>query len=423
MTTAPPIPIVPGERHEVLDALRGLALFGILLVNLEGFSLLWAFPPDHRLSLSTAAFDPTVSFLRSYFLDGKFYSIFSLLFGIGFALQLANAEQRGDLTLRLFRRRLLILLGIGLAHLWLIWDGDILVLYALTGFLLIAFRRAADHTLLRWTVLLLLAPVAVQAIRLATGGATDPMESIQGLAVRVDQWVTGASEPDWATLSVQGGWREFFLTRVSGPLWRLADLIHQVRLPKVLAMFVLGLWVGRRIRLDNLAAHAPLLRRVAFVGLALGLAGNLAMSALATFGHAYEPSLGGLAHAAASAVGVAPMALGYAAGFALLFEVPGWRRWLGLLTPVGRMALSNYLAQSVLASLIFYGMGLGWGGQIGPTGFVAIALVIFPLQMAWSRWWLARYRFGPMEWLWRSLTRGRAQPMRLGGEHRINDPA
>lgn len=412
MTIQAPAPRSPGDRHEVLDALRGLALFGILIVNLEGFSLLWAFPPDHRLTFSTAAFDPTVSFLRSYFLDGKFYSIFSLLFGIGFALQLVGADQRGDGTLRRFRRRLLILLGIGVAHIWLLWDGDILVLYALTGFLLIPFRHTTDRMLLRWAVALLLAPVVVQAIRLATGGATDPMEAIQGLAIRVDQWVTGVEEPDWATMIVQGGWREFYLSRVSGPLWRLADLIHQVRLPKVLAMFVLGLWVGRRIRLDQLALHAPLLRRVATVGLALGLAGNLAMSALATFGHSYDPSLGGLAHATAYAVGVAPMAMGYAAGFALLFEVPRWRRKLLLLAPVGRMALTNYLAQSIICTLIFHGMGLGLGGRVGPSGFVALALIIFPLQVAWSGWWLARFRFGPMEWLWRSLTQGRAQPMR-----------
>lgn len=106
------------------------------------------------------------------------------------------------------------------------------------------------------------------------------------------------------------------------------------------------------------------------------------------------------------------LALFYLSAFVLLFQRPAWRARLGLLAPVGRMALTNYLAQTVVAIALFYGVGLGIGPRFGMVGVCVATLAIFPLQLAASAWWLRRYRFGPLEWLWRSLTYGRMQPMR-----------
>ena len=166
-------PTSDSERLDILDAMRGFALGGIFLLNLAAFSGFAFMTPEMMASLPTAAFDMPVAGLTLWLGHGKFYSLFSLLFGIGFSLQLAAAEQRGDSHLVVFRRRLLVLLAIGAVHLY-IWEGDILFLYALVGFLLIPFRRVRDTTLLRAAVALVLAPVALETLIVASHGALDP---------------------------------------------------------------------------------------------------------------------------------------------------------------------------------------------------------------------------------------------------------
>ena len=156
-------PTSDSERLDILDAMRGFALGGIFLLNLAAFSGFVFMTPEMMASLPTAAFDMPAAGLILWLGYGKFYSLFSLLFGIGFSLQLAAAEHRGDSRLAVFRRRLLVLLAIGAVHLY-IWEGDILFLYALVGFLLIPFRRVRDTTLLRAAVALVLAPVALEAL-------------------------------------------------------------------------------------------------------------------------------------------------------------------------------------------------------------------------------------------------------------------
>lgn len=402
---------MPAERLEVLDALRGLALLGILVVNLEGLSLAWAFT-DQLAGLPTADWDAAARTLRAVFVEGKFYSIFSLLFGLGFSIQLASAARRNDGSLRLFRRRLWVLLAIGMLHLLFVWDGDILVLYSLAGFLLIPFRHLSDHALLRWALGLLLLPVLVEAFHTATDDRLNLADRAAAMATAIDQRVTGQEEPRWDEL-VAEGWQGFHVVTRTGPVWRVASLLDQNRLSKVLAMFLLGLWVGRRIRLGNLVAHRPLLHRVAFHGLWLGFMGSLATAWLAALGHAHASTPGGIAHAATHAIGVTPMALAYASAVALLWTDERWRARLATLAPVGRMALTNYLLQSLCGIALFYGIGAGLGGQVGTAALVPIALLVFMLQVVVSRWWLTRFRFGPMEWVWRSLTYGRMQPMRL----------
>ena len=161
------------ERLDILDALRGFALAGIFLVNLAVFSGFVFMPPELMARLPTAVLDLPAAGLIFWLGYGKFYSLFSLLFGIGFSLQLVAAEDRGDARLVVFRRRLLVLLAIGALHLY-IWDGDILFLYALVGFLLIPFRRVRDATLVRAAIALILAPAALEVLIVVSHGALDP---------------------------------------------------------------------------------------------------------------------------------------------------------------------------------------------------------------------------------------------------------
>ena len=403
MTTSP---AEPEERSHLLDGLRGLALLGILLVNMVGFIGFGMNDEAGRAAALGSAFDDLSELLIEWLFTGKFYSIFSLLFGIGFAIQLGRLEARGEGAGR-YMRRLAVLFAIGLAHLLLLWFGDIVALYALMGAMLLLFRKASNRTLLLSAALLWLAPIGWSAL-IHLGG------------LNVAQWFYGQGMAALTALGIDTNVSPLVYYRETGfigqlavhpaEIWfRVGDLVYQLRPAKVLAMFLVGLWVGRRAIYADPAAHRALLRRVATIGLGAGLPLAFARAALDMAGPD-TPAMR-VAVEALYCLSTPTLALGYAAGAALLWA-DGRRRLVEWAVPAGRMALTNYLAQTVLQSLVFYGWGLALVGRFALVFVFPFALGLFALQLAYSRWWLARYRFGPVEWLWRSLTYGKAQPMR-----------
>jgi uncharacterized protein len=404
-----PRPTTEHERLDVLDACRGFSLGGIFLLNLAVFSGFVFMGRDAVAALPTARFDLPAIGLILWFGYGKFYSLFSLLFGIGFSLQLAAAERRGDVRVRLFRRRLLALVAIGAVHLY-IWEGDILVLYALVGFFLMPFRRASDRTLLGTAVALVLAPVALQVLITATGGAADPGAPIlkAGDAVLVATGFPAGTQP--FPLLRDAGWTEFLRFQLSGAFFRYADLLSTGRPFKVLAIFLVGLWVGRSGMLRDVDPWLPILRRVRAWGFAVGLPAALAQAAFLASGVPADSWLKVL-ESLAYALGIAPLGLAYAATFAILWRKARWRGRLVVLAPAGRMALTNYLMQTVVAIAIFYGVGLRFMGRVGAVWWLPIAVAVLAVQAAISRWWLERYEFGPFEWIWRQITYGRRLPL------------
>jgi len=403
-------PTAEGDRLEVVDAMRGFALGGIFLLNLAVFSGFAFMTPEMMSASPTAAVDLPVAGLAVWLGYGKFYSLFSLLFGIGFSLQLAAAGRRGDERLRVFRRRLLVLLAIGAVHLY-IWEGDILVLYALVGFLLIPFRRLPDRTLLRSSAALVFAPVLLEVLIVATHGALDPGAPLlrAGDAVLVATGFPAGTMP-YPTLR-DAGWAEYLRFQLSGVFFRYADLLSTGRPFKVLAMFVLGLWVGRSGMLTDMTPWLPTLRRVRTWSFAVGLPAA-AMHAMLMLGGSGGSEWLKVAGAAAYALGVAPLALGYATTFAILWQSEGWRARLERLAPAGRMALTNYLTHTVVALAVFYGIGFGLMGRLGPVWWPLMVVAMISAQVAVCRWWLARFAFGPVEWIWRQATYGRRLPIR-----------
>nr|WP_314441821.1 DUF418 domain-containing protein [uncultured Sphingomonas sp.] len=400
-------PTDASERHHILDALRGWALLGVLAANMMVFiGFGYASEPERAAGLGSRLND-VAELLFEWLVVGKFYSLFSLLFGIGFAVQLQRLEERGEGTAR-YLRRLIVLFLFGLAHLFLLWMGDILALYAMMGGVLLLFRRASDRALVWCAALLWMVPVGWSAlIHFAGINLADPIygAAMQGfVAGGVDlkmspaSWFNGADYLDQLALHP---------TEV---LLRIADLIYQMRPAKVLGMFLIGLWIGRRRLFAASGTMRPLLRRTAWIGIGFGLPLGLARAVL----HMSAGEEGTLRFAteALYCVSTPLLALGYAAAFTLLWS--GRVRWL-LAWPAsaGRMALTNYLSQSLIQTLLFTGAGLALGNVFGLAFVVPIAAAIFAAQVVFSAWWLARYRFGPCEWLWRSLTYGRAQPMRL----------
>ncbi|WP_434299214.1 DUF418 domain-containing protein [Corallococcus exiguus] len=415
-------PVELSERVHLLDALRGFALLGVFVSNsLSWFSGRSLLPNEQAQALAAPMLEAVVRQLYAFFVDQKFVTLFSLLFGMGFALQMTRAEGRGTSIVPVYRRRLLVLLGIGLVHMFALWVGDILSTYALVGFVLLLFRQRSDRTVLTWVAVLFV----VLPLTLSIAQRFGP-ELLHGKEA--------AEAAAKATRDLEAAHRTAFLTGLSSEsvltsqkanalfAWQnLPNPGRPIWLCIILGRFLLGLWTGRQKLLEDVERHRKLLVRVMAWGLGVGsavatLSLVLYLRSRGTPGGPWgqtsqPPWMVGMR--TLREVGYLFMGCGYAAAFALLFQKERWRKVLGVLTPAGRMALTLYLTQSVISIALYDGWGLGLVGHTPPSRTVLMCLGVFAAQVAFSHWWLARFRFGPVEWLWRSLTYGRLQPMRL----------
>jgi len=403
---AGPSPVT--ERITAVDALRGFALLGVFLANLfTSFSGWFMLDPHQRVMLAGEFQDIVAAVAFTGLIDGKFYSLFSLLFGAGFAILLDRLTRKGAQGVAIFRRRMSVLLGFGLIHLVFVWLGDILTLYALLGFLLVFLRGWSDRRLLVVAIALILLVVPLKAA-LRAGGipldlgvyqAVEAVARLQGapgmLQMSMADAVSSIRDPRWS---------EFLTYQVQGAIWRVGSLLESGRPLKVLALMMLGLIAGRRLVAGTLLNNYTLLRRVLIFGLVFGIPGNaLYVFAMATMDGS---DMNGLIHDVGYALGVIPLALAYGAAFLLAW--PRTKGALGVFTPAGRMTLTNYVMQSVLGTAIFFGIGLGWIGYLTPVQFVALGLALFAGQIVISAVWLRLFPQGPLEALWRKLTYGGA---------------
>ncbi len=395
---APMAPVAASERLEFLDVLRGSALFGILIANMRGHAAPSALYGNITLHFQGFA-DRFAQALVDTFVSTKFITLFAFLFGLGFAVQLERARARGVSPGSFYPRRMLALLGFGVLHGALVWWGDILVAYALMGFLLFLFRNARQRTLINWALggwLVLSTLMSVGAI----------VSAIQGPAA------APAPDPRRAPAELE---RIAATYRSLAPVAIVTENFHawthylrkDMSVLFFLPVFLSGLWVWREGIPRDLEGRRGLLARVCRVALPFGLLANT----LTTVVHLLRPwphPLDGLwlVTQLLQLWGTMALSLGYATGLALLFLRPSLRAPLRVFAPVGRMALTNYVMQSVVGLLLFTTTGLY--GRVGPAVCLALSVPLFAGQVAFSRWWLARRRFGPLEGLWRRLTYGRA---------------
>jgi uncharacterized protein len=400
-----PRPTADDERIQLLDQLRGLALFGILLVNM----IFMAQPVVVVLrdQVPVSDLDRAARAFIDLFAEGKFISTFSLLFGIGFYILSQRFESRERPFKRVAVRRYVMLLVFGIAHGTLLWPGDILCTYALLAFLLLPFRKRKPRTLLIWIAAigcLLAILLTVGAIVASmSGDSTTSAKDAQEVAARIAQAMEAYSSPSFIEVTAQRA-KDFLLLL----------LLDAQASPMILSMFLWGLYLGKQGWLADPAAHARQLRRLLVVGLVVGVPTALfhAIHGLLRAGTFHISAMTVLDGLATLVSGMA-LALAYVSAIALASRDARWRSRLAFLAPVGRMALSNYLAQALIASLIFYGYGLGLIGQVSHAVGLLITVAIFALQILWSRWWFRHFRFGPLEWLWRAATYLTLPPMRL----------
>lgn len=369
----PGIPSVLDMRLVHVDALRGFALFGILVVNIAFFASGYAFHLVDDPGF-TSGTDQVAHWLVRLLFEMKAYLLFSFLFGYSFTLQMASAERAGaDIRARTVRRAAgLFVLG-GL-HAVLLFHGDILTTYALLSLVLLAARRIQPRTaMIVAGVIVGVIALAVGAAAVAGAGLADPGAFTAGTVT-----TEALRDGDLIAEHLRSLPAMFGALAVQGPL--------------ALSAFLVGLAAGKR----GLLADPPvvLLRRVQLVGFPVGLTGALVFAAG-----------GGTSDFTGLAVSIATAPFLAAAYVATLFRVFARAPRLAReLAPAGRMALTNYLGQSLLAVLVFTGVGLGLVGRVGPATVLLIAVAIFAVQLWFSRWWLARHRYGPVEWVLRAVT-------------------
>ena len=394
-------PVKTSERFIILDALRGFALLGICMANFPEFSLYTFLSPEAAASMPTAVQDKITRYLLYIFVDGKFYTLFSLLFGLGFSIIIRNAERKGVNGFRIFYRRMGMLMLFGLLHLMFIWSGDILLLYALLGMLLPFFRQMPDKKLLGWALFFLILPIGVDLVcEITRTNLALPFIRLQETYC-AEYGINGTNFAYWLHDAEDYGTVFQFL--VQGACVRMQEFIIGNRYFKVLGLFLVGFYIGRNRIYADLEGRKTLLVKVCRLGLIIGLPCSLLYAWSSMGGHPLSDTL----HSLFYFISVYPLGFAYAAGLCLLYlrvkSLSIWK-WLAAL---GRMALTNYIGQSVIGMFLFYGIGLGWGSTIGLLQTEVIVLAVFLFQMLFSRLWLSGFKFGPLEWIWRMLTYGK----------------
>lgn len=395
------VPVKSSERYVILDVLRGLALLGIALANYPEFSLYTFQSPSAIAQMSTSSVDYLLRWFLLVFVDGKFYTLFSLLFGIGFFMIMNNAARKGNSGMLIFYRRMILLMIIGFLHLMFIWSGDILMLYALLGMLLPLFWRMSNRGLLVCAGILLVFPIVVDGMAsLAQIRLAEP-------AVR-QQWyycsLYGITEQNFGYwLRDASTYEKVFQFLIQGAWVRVQEFVDGNRYFKVLGLFLIGFYIGRNRLYACLDQWQDKLRLVVRYGVLVGLP----LSVLYAWSGMNNHPWGTVGHTVIYTASVYLMGLTYLCGVCLLYlKWKDLKCWRYLATP-GRMALTNYISQSVIGMFLFYGIGLGWGAQIGLCYTELIVLFVYGSQMVASRLWLTLFQFGPLEWIWRMLTYGR----------------
>jgi uncharacterized protein len=386
-------PVRPDQRITAIDALRGIALFGVLAVNLITEFRVSLFAQFLPASAGGTWLDRAVENTVSVGMELKAFALFSLLFGVGLAIQFERLATRPR-RLVLLARRLLVLLGFGLIHLCFIWNGDILTEYALVGLLVLPFLYVSNRVL---------AVVAMLALALY---AALPFWLRDNFFWPSQAWLQQHVHAA-TSIYANGTWLEVVRYNLS----EVADIVplHLFVAPRTFALFLLGALAWRTGLLRHPERHRALLVGAAVLGLVLGFG----MSLLDPPGPSSSWYFWAPVISVLITLSSVVLAMGYGATIIALYAFTQVRSGLGVFGSLGRMAFSNYLTQSLIFGWIFFGYGLGLFGRMSPSQAMLLGIAVYVAQIIISQWWLKRFRFGPMEWLWRTLMYGTRQPLRL----------
>lgn len=404
--TAEVTPTRPAERILALDVLRGVAILGILIMNIQSFSMIGAAYINPTAFGDLSGLNYWVWLLSHIFADQKFMTLFSILFGAGVVLMTRRAEDKEQSAVGLHYRRTFWLLIIGLLHAYLLWYGDILVTYALCALGVFLFRKASPRKLLI-IGLLVFSVASLVYLMSATSMSYWPPASVEEIRT---SWRPSPGAIEREIAAYRGGWIEQMAHRIPTAIefqtflfliffsWRAAGLMLVG-----MALFKWGILTGDR--------STAFYRKMVLAGLLAGLPLVL-WGVVRNFDAGWTLEYSMFQGVQFNYWGSVLVALAYIGMVMLICKSSRMEKVLPPLAAVGRTALSNYLLQSLICTSIFYGHGLGWFGATERKLQILIVLAVWIIQLAVSPLWLRHFRFGPAEWLWRSLTYGHLQPWR-----------
>lgn len=392
-------PVTAAKRIHALDVLRGWALFGVFLMNF--LDLL-----KHPAPTNT---EGTVGQVLTFLFASKSWPLLSCLFGLGFAIQLESLQSRGQKWAPVYLRRLIVLFLFGWLN-WVLGGNEILIRYALLGLALIPFRNCQPKTLLLSAASFL----AISAIDrpllsyLETGRFTSeaPKPSIPPeLRTEAERQRQILEHGTFAQVAIVRSRRLFKIV--------VNRNFHLSMMPRYFGYFLLGLYVARRRLWTDLAEHRTFFRRLFWWGLVVGLIGNCLLLARPLFPKGNE-GLEVLLNSA-RAGGRPALAFCYAAALVLLVQREGWQKRLDPLAAVGRVALTTFILQSLCFLLLLDRFGLDWQQKLSNSGAAMMVLLLFGCQVLLATVWLRHFRFGPLEWIWKTSAYARVAPFRQAG--------
>ncbi len=405
------LPVTGQERIQLLDLLRGFALFGILMVNMPLFNNPFAIIFGGYSIWDDPTSKAATWFIR-FFFEGKFYILFSLLFGMGFQLFMQKIDENKS-VLPVFRKRLMFLLLFGILHVVLLWPGDILIWYALFGFVLTWMRKKSNRSLIKWAIGFMLVPIVLTTAMMGMmQWAMSIPEAVEGMEhgmMERHEFMLMMTEKAYA-IYPNGSFAELVSMRLAEYKLLLPGLLFFY--PNALAMFLIGVVFMRNGYLARPAEHKAFFKRLFAISLPLGLSGAFVVAHFSPQVSQLDPGWSSVIVVIGHAVGGFFLAMTYLSLIVFCSQRGMFTKLRQLVADMGRMALTNYLVQSLIATTLYFSYGFGLYGKISPLHGIFIVVAIYLVQMVYSHYWLKAYKYGPMEWLWRSLTYGRMMPMK-----------
>ncbi len=378
-------PVMGAERIHSVDVIRGLAIFGIFFVNMPSFfsPVLYLNPKDWW----TGELNQWTHSVVDIFAQASFYTLFSFLFGFGMILFKERAVAKGYSFYPLITRRLFVLLLFGCLHAFFVWHGDILITYAIVGALLLLFLKAKPTTLLIWSLVLIFVPNLFLGGMMFLAVMFDPGLS----AVMFNEQLAGKSVEIYAT----GGFWEITIQRFQD--WYYVNNAANIfaLVITLLPMFLLGAFIAKKKWFEGRDEDIKKVKILWLLSLVIGVPMKLLP---------YYTSKNVATDYLQDTIGGPGTAVLYATSVVLLIRLPVWKKLLSPLALVGRLSLSNYLFQSIVCTLLFYGYGFGLYGKVDLFTGLLLTIAIFIVQIGLSYLWFKKFRFGPFEWIWRTLT-------------------